>query len=90
MQNDAKNAYAKHQVFLAGTALVVLGLMALFFLGLSWMVGGEAFIESLYGKETMVVLLAGVGVGGLLMLTCRDKSSSAGGSAMRTSGSATA
>lgn len=65
--------YAKDQLFLAGVAFLTLSLMALFFLVASWLVGGDAFMASIYGKENMVALLAGAGLGALLMAVYRER-----------------
>lgn len=66
--------YVKNQLFLAGVALMVLGGMAAFFLLFSWALGGDAFMNSLYGKETLAVLVAGMVAGLVMALTCRDRS----------------
>lgn len=73
----SKKEYAHHQVFLAGVALAVLSLMALLFLIVSWIVGGDAFMATLYGKETMTALLIGMGAGISLALVYREKSAAA-------------
>lgn len=90
MSNDASNVYIKHQAFLAGVALLVLSLMALFFLTISWMAGGDAFMATMYGKETMAVLLAVSGSGAVLMLAFRDKSAALAPVALHRGGSAPA
>jgi|GEM_PF-6812094 len=76
MSNTMDNDYARSQVFLAGVAFLCLSLMALFFLGVSWAAGGDAFLATIFGKETMAMLLAGATLGGGLMLAFRDKSAS--------------
>lgn len=90
MSNAASKVYLKHQVFLAGVALLVLSLLALFFLVVSWQAGGDAFMATLYGKETMVALLAVSGIGIMLMLACRDKTAETAPAALCNEGSAPA
>lgn len=69
--------YARDQLFLAGVALVVLGGMSMFFLLFSWALGGNAFMDTLYGKETVTVLAAGIGIGVLMAFSFRERSGSA-------------
>ncbi|MEW6163682.1 MAG: hypothetical protein AB1642_01325 [Pseudomonadota bacterium] len=73
MTTGATQSYLKNQLFLAGTALVVIGMMAIFFLALSWAVGGDAFMDTLNGKMMLAMLGAGVGLGAGLMLTFRER-----------------
>lgn len=70
----AGSNYVRDQLFLAGVALMVLGGMAAFFLLFSWALGGDAFMNSLYGKETLVALVAGMAVGLVMALSFRDRS----------------
>jgi hypothetical protein len=71
MPASASNDFVKNHLFLAGMALVVNCLLAMFFLGVSWFVGGETFINSLYGKETLVILAVAVVVGAAMALVFR-------------------
>jgi hypothetical protein len=68
--------YVRDQLFLVGVALMVLGGMAMFFLLFSWALGGNAFMDTLYGKETVAVLAAGIGIGLLMAFSCRERSGS--------------
>lgn len=67
------SSYVRDQLFLAGVALMVLGGMAMSFLLFSWALGGDVFMDTLYGKETLVVLAAGMGVGLLMALSFRER-----------------
>jgi len=49
-----------------GNCLVALSAMALFFLLLAWLVGGEQFKDSLFGNFYIGLLLAGI-AGGILL-----------------------
>lgn len=71
MMTSASNDFVKNHLFLAGMALVVNCLIAMFFLGVSWFFGGDNFMNSLYGKETLVALAVAVVAGAVLALTCR-------------------
>ncbi len=71
MSRDA-NRYLKDQLFLAGVAFLTLSLMSLFFLSLAWLAGGDAYMASIYGKESMAALLAVAAVGGAMMAIFRD------------------
>lgn len=73
MSNVANDVQLKDQFFLMGIGLATSSLMALFFLGISWVIGGDAFFESLYGKQTMLALLISTGAGTALALALRDK-----------------
>jgi hypothetical protein len=73
MSGETNHSYLKNHLFLAGASFVGLGLMSLFFLVVAWFLGGNAFFESLYGKETMMALLVGIGVGISLMLAFREQ-----------------
>lgn len=54
-------------------ALVVWSSIALFFLLISWAFGGDKFKDSIYGDYGLVVMLAGLVIGGILMATSRAK-----------------
>jgi hypothetical protein len=71
MTTSASNDFVKNHLFLFGMALVVNCLLAMFFLGVSWFVGGETFINTLYGKETLVILGTAVVVGVVMALAFR-------------------
>lgn len=71
MMTSASNDFVKNHLFLAGMALVVNCLIAMFFLGVSWFFGGDNFMNSLYGKETLAALAVAVVAGAVLALTCR-------------------
>lgn len=73
MSTNSNAIYIRDHLFLTGVSMVGLSLMALFFLGISWVLGGDAFINSLYGKEIMAVLLGAVGVGAVMIQIFRDK-----------------
>jgi EamA domain-containing membrane protein RarD len=66
------NRYFKDQMFLAGVALSVLSLMALFFLVVSWLAGGDTFMATINGKPTMVALLASTVIGGVAMAIFKE------------------
>lgn len=71
MITPASNDFAKNHLFLVGMALVVNCLIAMFFLSVSWFFGGDNFMNSLYGKETLTALAVAVVAGAILALTCR-------------------
>lgn len=73
MSNGTNDVRLKDQFFLLSIGLVVISLMALFFLGISWGLGGDVFFAGLSGKQTMLVLLITTAVGTMLALALRDK-----------------
>ncbi len=52
--------------FISGTSLISLSLLALFFVIVSWAIGGTDFKNSIYGDLAMTILVAGVVVGAVL------------------------
>jgi hypothetical protein len=73
MATMANDNYRRNQLFLAGMALIVLGGMAMFFLSVSWFFGGGTFMDTLYGKETLAVLAAGIVAGFAMVLAFRER-----------------
>lgn len=73
MLNGTNNVRLKDQFFLLSIGLAVISLMALFFLGISWGLGGDVFFDGLSGKQTMIALLITTAVGTMLALALRDK-----------------
>jgi hypothetical protein len=71
MTTAASNDFVKNHLFLAGMALIVNCLMAMLFLGVAWFFGGDRFMDSLYGKETLAILAVAVAVGAGLALAFR-------------------
>lgn len=71
MSISTSDDFVKNHLFLAGMALVVNCLMAMSFLGVAWFFGGEAFMDSLYGKQTLAVLAAAIAAGAVLAFACR-------------------
>lgn len=58
---------------LASMTLVGLSSIALFFLLLSWAIGGKEYKDSIYGDYALVVILLGLIVGGGLNFVFRNK-----------------
>lgn len=54
-------------------ALMVWSGIALFFLLVSWAAGGDKFKDSIYGNYGLVVMVAGLVVGGVLTALSRKK-----------------
>lgn len=76
MSNDGRNTYAEDQLLVVSVGLVFVSLIAFFFLVVSWAIGGDAFMATMYGKESMVLSLLGTGAGIALAAKFREKPAS--------------
>ena len=56
-----------------GTCLTALSGMALFFVLIAWLVGGDQFKDSIFGNADIAVFLAGIGLGVLMTVTARRR-----------------
>jgi hypothetical protein len=92
MSNHGRNTYAEDQLLVVSVGLVSVSLIAFFFLVVSWVIGGDAYMTTIYGKESMVLSLLGTGVGVALAANFREKpaSSSAALAAMPKRGAVSA
>lgn len=61
------------QLHFACNALIILCAMALFFLLLSWALGGHAYYQELRGNYALSILLAGIATGVVLRLGCQRR-----------------
>ena len=68
-ENNPKDNHGQ-QSRLIGFGLLATCPMAAFFLSLSWLAGGNAFMETLYGHEALALALAGTLYG--IVLTLRS------------------
>lgn len=61
-------------VQLCGTCLTTFSAMALFFVLVAWLVGGDQFKDSIFGNADIGVFLLGIAVGAVMTVMARRRS----------------